>query len=64
MCETNVYVEKNGEQVVFMKDVISITPMDDDNLLLVDLFGEQKQVKASFKELKLLDHMVILTPKE
>jgi predicted RNA-binding protein len=43
--------------------VVSITPSGD-KLLLVDLFGEQKQVKADFKELKLLDHMVILTPNE
>ncbi|HZD60425.1 MAG TPA: CooT family nickel-binding protein [Anaerolineae bacterium] len=63
MCETNVIMDKDGEQQVFMKDVISITPMGD-KLLLVDLFGEQKQIKAEFKELKLLDHMVILTPKE
>jgi len=63
MCETNVVIERDGEQEIFMKDVISITPIGD-KLLLVDLFGEQKQVKAEFKELKLLDHMVILTPKE
>ena len=63
MCETNVYIEKDGEQEMFMKDVVSITPSGD-KLLLVDLFGEQKQVKADFKELKLLDHMVILTPNE
>jgi len=63
MCETNVYVEKDGKQEILMKDVISITPVDD-KLLLVDLFGEQKQIKAEFKELKLLEHMVILEPKK
>ncbi|MHB8841494.1 MAG: CooT family nickel-binding protein [Candidatus Aquicultor sp.] len=63
MCETNVYVEKDGKQEILMKDVISITPVED-KLLLVDLFGEQKQIKAEFKELKLLEHMVVLEPKE
>lgn len=63
MCETNVYIEKDGEQEMLMKDVVSITPMGD-KLVLVDLFGEQKQIKAGFKELKLLDHMVVLTPSE
>ncbi|MCL6472972.1 MAG: CooT family nickel-binding protein [Firmicutes bacterium] len=63
MCETNVFIEKDGEQEVLMKDVISITPQGD-KLLLVDLFGEQRQIKAEFKELKLLEHMVVLTPKE
>ncbi len=63
MCETNVYVEKDGKQEILMKDVISITPVED-KLLLVDLFGEQKQIKAEFKELKLLEHMVVLETKE
>ncbi|HEY3375172.1 MAG TPA: CooT family nickel-binding protein [Candidatus Aquicultor sp.] len=63
MCETNVFVEKDGKQEVLMKDVVSITPVGD-KLVLVDLFGEQKQIKAAFKELKLLDHMVVLTPLE
>ena len=63
MCETNVFIEKNGKQEMLMKDVISITPIGD-KLMLVDLFGEQKQIKAEFKELKLLDHMVVLTPME
>ena len=55
MCETNVYLDKDGEQEVFMKDVVSITPQGD-TLLLVDLFGEQKQIKGQFKELQLLEH--------
>jgi predicted RNA-binding protein len=63
MCETNVVVEKDGEQEMFMKDVVSITPQGD-TLLMVDLFGEQKQIKAQFKELRLLDHMVVITQSE
>jgi predicted RNA-binding protein len=63
MCETNVVVEKDGEQELFMKDVVSITPQGD-TLLMIDLFGEQKQIKAQFKELRLLDHMVVITQSE
>jgi predicted RNA-binding protein len=63
MCETNVVVEKEGEQQLFMKDVVSITPQGD-TLLMIDLFGEQKQIKAQFKELRLLDHMVVITQSE
>jgi predicted RNA-binding protein len=63
MCETNVVVEKDGEQELFMKDVVSITPQGE-TLLMVDLFGEQKQIKAQFKELRLLDHMVVITQSE
>ncbi|MDI6716302.1 MAG: CooT family nickel-binding protein [Actinomycetota bacterium] len=63
MCETNVFIEKDGKQEILMKDVISITPAGD-KLLLVDLFGEQKQIKAEFKELKLLEHMIVLSPRD
>jgi predicted RNA-binding protein len=63
MCETNVYIEKDGEEEVFMKDVVSITPQGE-TLMLVDLFGEQKQIRADFKELQLLDHKVVLIPTE
>ncbi len=63
MCEANVYMEKDGELEVLMENVASITPIED-KLLLVDLFGEQKRVKAGIKELRLLDHKVILAPAE
>lgn len=63
MCEANVYVEKEGELEMLMENVASITPVED-KLLLVDLFGEQKSVRAEFKELRLLDHKVILSSKE
>ncbi|MCL5291176.1 MAG: CooT family nickel-binding protein [Actinobacteria bacterium] len=63
MCEANVYIEKEGELEVLMENVATIKPQEG-KLLLVDLFGDQKSVKASFKELRLLDHNVILTPAE
>jgi predicted RNA-binding protein len=63
MCEANVFIEKDGQLKRVMENVVSITPVND-KLLLVDLFGEQKQIRADFKEVKLLEHQVILSPKE
>jgi predicted RNA-binding protein len=63
MCEANVFIEKDGQLKSVMENVVSITPVND-KLLLVDLFGEQKQIRADFKEVKLLEHQVILSPKE
>ncbi|MEW6188955.1 MAG: CooT family nickel-binding protein [Actinomycetota bacterium] len=60
MCEAKVYMEKEGNLVEFMENVITIKP-EEDKLLLVDLFGEQKFVEADVKEIKLLEHKVILT---
>ncbi|MHB0977329.1 MAG: CooT family nickel-binding protein [Candidatus Aquicultorales bacterium] len=63
MCEANVLIERDGDLEVVMENVASITPIDGEKLLLVDLFGEQKQIAAEIKELRLLDHKVILSVK-
>ena len=60
MCEAKVFLEtNNGERRLLMEDVVSITPVAE-RLELVDLFGEQKSVNASIKEIKLLEHEVLL----
>lgn len=61
MCEAKVYLETKGESELIMSDVVSITPVDN-HLDLIDLFGEKKSIDASIKELKLLDHIVLLKP--
>ncbi|MDP3013505.1 MAG: CooT family nickel-binding protein [Candidatus Subteraquimicrobiales bacterium] len=63
MCEAKVFFEKEGKFEDFMDNVITVKP-ENDGLLLIDLFGEQKFVKAQVKEIKLLEHKVILIPKE
>lgn len=60
MCEAHVYMMVGEDLNEVMKNVVSITPMNEDKLLLVDLFGEQKTVKAKLKDLQLLNHKVIL----
>lgn len=60
MCEANVYLERNGSLEEIMKNVISITPQSSGQLLLIDLFGEQRTVDALIKEVRLLEHKVII----
>ena len=61
MCEVRVIIESgDGAVMETLDDVATIIP-GEDSLTLVDLFGGQKTVKASFKEVKLLDHTVVLT---
>jgi predicted RNA-binding protein len=43
-----------------MENVVTIRP-ENDRLLLIDLFGNQKYIAARIKELKLLEHEVVLT---
>ena len=59
MCEAIVYLNKDGKQEMLMENVVIVRP-EADKLILVDLFGERKEVHAAIKEVKLLDHQVIL----
>lgn len=63
MCEARVYIEREGDLEELMSNVVTIKP-EEGKLLLKDLFGEQKYVNAEVKEIKLLDHKVILTEKK
>lgn len=62
LCEARVFLEKEGKIEPLMDNVVTIKP-DNDKLLLVDLFGNQKYIDARIKELKLLEHEVILEEK-
>jgi predicted RNA-binding protein len=62
MCEAAAYVLKNGREELVLQDVDVIEP-DGDNLRLVNIFGEQKILKANILSLNLVDHKVILVEK-
>ena len=60
MCEARVFIEREGRVEPLMENVVTIRP-ENDRLLLIDLFGNQKYIAARIKELKLLEHEVVLT---
>lgn len=59
MCEARVFIEREGKLEPLMDNVTTIRP-ENNRLLLIDLFGNQKYIEATIKELKLLEHEVIL----
>lgn len=59
MCEVRVFIDREGRLEPFMDNVTTIRP-ENNRLLLIDLFGNQKYINATIKELKLLEHEVIL----
>lgn len=61
MCEAKVFLETKGGRELLMEDVVSIKPIDE-GLSLVDIMGREKPVAASIKEIKLLEHAVLLEP--
>lgn len=62
MCEANVYLKNGTEEKLLMESVDIIEPHKD-GLRLVDIFGAQKFVNAKIKDMTLLHHKIILTPK-
>ena len=59
MCEANAYILQDGEEQMLLEDVDVLRP-EGDGLYLRTAFGEQKTVSARIKEIRLMDHKIIL----
>jgi predicted RNA-binding protein len=64
MCEANAYIydQESGEERLFLERVDRLTPVND-SLLLENIFGEKKYIAATIKELRLVEHRIILLAK-
>ena len=61
MCEANAYLVEDGKEHLIMESVDKVEP-EDDGLRLVNIFGEQKYVRARIEALSLVDHKIMLRP--
>jgi predicted RNA-binding protein len=59
MCEASAYIIKDGKQELLLESVDTLENEDGD-ISMVNIFGEQKRVKARIKSLSLVDHSIIL----
>jgi len=59
MCEANAYILKNGTEELLLESVDKVVPRED-GILLENIFGQQKIVKARIKEMALVSHRIIL----
>jgi predicted RNA-binding protein len=59
MCEANAYIIDEGKTTLVMENVDTILP-EEDGLSLVNIFGEQKFLKARIHSLALVEHKVYL----
>ncbi|MHB1417022.1 MAG: CooT family nickel-binding protein [Chloroflexota bacterium] len=59
MCEATVFLAEEGAETKVMENVISMRP-EDDQVLLADLLGEQKVVRARVKAVDFLRHRIVL----
>ncbi len=59
MCLSKAYVEINGERELLMEEV-TLMEIKDNKLLLTTLFGEQKEIGASIKQIDFLNRSIVL----
>ena len=60
MCESSAFIMgKNNELIKIMDYIVNVNP-DGDRVYLTDLFGNQKIIDGVIKEMRLIDHKIIL----
>ncbi|MBI5359054.1 MAG: CooT family nickel-binding protein [Planctomycetes bacterium] len=59
MCESNVYMRKGKKEELVFENLANLR-FDGDKMIMENLFGEQKTVKAAIKELRLMEHKIII----
>ena len=60
MCESAAFMLKNNELEKVMDNVVNVDPYEG-KVYLTDLLGEQKIVDGVIKEIRLMDHKIILS---
>lgn len=59
MCEANAYLIEGNDRRLLMENVDTIEP-EGNGLRLVNIFGEQRFLKARIQSLSLLENRVLL----
>lgn len=60
MCEANAYLRKGKEEELLIEAVDKLIPIEGEVIKLINIFGQQKVLKARIVELALVDHRIIL----
>lgn len=59
MCESAAYLLKDNNLERIMDNVISVDPYEG-KVYLTDLLGEQKIIDGEIKEIRFMDHKIII----
>ncbi|MGD8389645.1 MAG: CooT family nickel-binding protein [Desulfobacteraceae bacterium] len=61
MCEANAFILRNGEEEKFFENVDEVE-VDGDTVKMVNLFGEQKSLRARIKRYMNSEGKLLLEP--
>ena len=59
MCLSKAYVVRDGKRELLMEEV-ALVKIENGKLLFRTLFGEQKELRASIREINLMEHTIFL----
>ena len=59
MCEASAYILKDGQEELILESVDTLEN-EEGEIFMINIFGEQKRVKARVKTLSLVNHKIIL----
>lgn len=59
MCEANAYLYENGREELILESVDEVVPTMTE-VFLKNIFDQRKTILGRIKELKLVDHRIIL----
>ncbi|WP_022666021.1 CooT family nickel-binding protein [Desulfospira joergensenii] len=59
MCEANAYIVQDNEEQLLLESVDIVEPEGPDSWRIVDIFGDQKIIKARIKGMNLVDHKIL-----
>lgn len=61
MCEAAAYLLKDGQEELLLESVDQLESSNG-GVKMVNIFGEQKEIKGKIRLLSLVDHKIILEP--
>lgn len=59
MCEANAYLLRDDREELFMENIEILRP-EGESVYILNIFGEQRWVKAHIKEMNLVQHRIVL----
>ncbi len=60
MCESNVYIIKNGNEELYAKDIVHLS-IQGDKIVLVNIIGKRYELtKATIAYIDFLKHKIVL----
>jgi predicted RNA-binding protein len=61
MCEATAFFIVDGQEEIILESV-DLFEAENDQIRLINIFGEEKVVKGYIKALSLVDHKIVIEP--